>query len=45
MQKKDLYEDDYSRPGLNLTATISNRIATLTMLDSGGDVRGDNARA
>lgn len=45
LQRKVLEIDDYSRKGVNLTATIANRVATLTMIDSGASVKGENARA
>ena len=45
LQRKNLSADDYSNLGVNLTATIANRVATLTMIDSGANVEGNNARA
>lgn len=45
LQRKKLIEDDYSAMGVNLTATIANRVATLTMIDSGASIEGDSARA
>ena len=45
LQRKNLSADDYSNLGVNLTATIANRVATLTMIDSGANIEGNNARA
>lgn len=45
LQRKNIYTDDYSNLGVNLTATIANRVATLTMIDSGASVDGNNSRA
>lgn len=45
IQDKPIQVDDYSKVDtISWTATIANRLATLTMLDSGINVEGDNKR-
>ena len=45
LQRKPAELDDYSKPGLSMTAVIANRVATLTLQDSVIDIVGNNARA
>lgn len=45
LQRKPVDVDDYSKPGLSMTAVIANRVATLTLQDSVIDIVGNSARA
>ena len=47
LQEKNCRTDEYGDVGksFNLTASIANRVATLTMMDSGASISGDSARA
>lgn len=45
LQRKPVELDDYSKPGLSMTAVIANRVATLTLQDSVIDIVGNSARA
>ena len=47
IQEKRSLTDEYGDMGklINLTASIANRVATLTMMDSGASISGDSARA
>lgn len=45
LQANPQYINDYSRPGLSLTAVIAHRVSTLTMQDSSITIQGESARA
>ena len=46
INEKPLITDDYNNTSsISLTATIANRVATLTVMDSSIDIIGDSVRA